>query len=52
VIDPELVTRKMVLIVQDLSALEPIAGKALADYLVSPSTRSSSSVSWSGSSAG
>ena len=35
-IDPELVTRKMVLIVQDLSALEPIARKALADYLASP----------------
>lgn len=35
-IDPELVTRKMVLIAQDLTALQPIAGKALADYLASP----------------
>jgi len=36
VIDSELVTRKMVLITQDLTALEPIARKALADYLASP----------------
>jgi uncharacterized protein YutE (UPF0331/DUF86 family) len=36
VIDAELVTRKMVLIAQDLTALQPIAGKALADYLASP----------------
>ena len=35
-IDAELVTRKMVLIAQDLTALQPIAGKALADYLASP----------------
>jgi hypothetical protein len=36
VIDPELVTRKMVLIAEDLRALEPLARRPLADYLASP----------------
>lgn len=35
-IDPELVTRKMVLIAEDLRALEPLARESLADYLASP----------------
>ncbi len=35
-IDAELVTRKMVLISKDLTALEPFARKALLDYLASP----------------
>ncbi|HLE43374.1 MAG TPA: HepT-like ribonuclease domain-containing protein [Methylomirabilota bacterium] len=34
-IDAELVTRKMLLITRDLTALAPIARKALADYLAS-----------------
>lgn len=34
-IDRELVTRKIVLITRDLSALEPLARKDLADYLAS-----------------
>ena len=34
--DPELVTRKMVLITADLRALAPLAQKPLADYLSSP----------------
>lgn len=34
-IDPELVTRKMVLITADLRALEPVARRPLADYLAS-----------------
>jgi uncharacterized protein YutE (UPF0331/DUF86 family) len=36
VIDKELVTRKMVLITEDLRALQPLAAKGLADYLASP----------------
>jgi uncharacterized protein YutE (UPF0331/DUF86 family) len=35
VIDKELVTRKIVLITDDLKALEPLGRKALADYLAS-----------------
>ena len=35
-IDPELVTRKMLLIARDLTALDPIVQKSLADYLASP----------------
>jgi uncharacterized protein YutE (UPF0331/DUF86 family) len=35
-IDAELVTRKMVLILRDLSALEPFARKDLTAYLASP----------------
>ncbi|MGH7265049.1 MAG: type VII toxin-antitoxin system HepT family RNase toxin [Candidatus Rokuibacteriota bacterium] len=35
-IDAELVTRKLALILRDLTALEPFAGKALAAYLASP----------------
>jgi uncharacterized protein YutE (UPF0331/DUF86 family) len=35
VIDPELVTRKIVLITSDLAALAPIAGKPLDAYLAS-----------------
>ena len=35
-IDSELVTRKAVLIMRDLSALEPIARKDLTTYLASP----------------
>ena len=34
-IDPELVTRKLVLIAEDLQRLEALAGKPLADYLAS-----------------
>ena len=34
-IDKELVTRKLLLITEDLKALGPLAGKALADYLAS-----------------
>ena len=34
-IDKELVTRKIVLITDDLKALEPLGHKALADYLAS-----------------
>ncbi len=35
-IDPELVTRKMVLITADLRALEPLARRPLEAYLASP----------------
>ena len=35
-IDPELVTRKMVLITADLRALEPLARHPLEDYIASP----------------
>jgi len=35
VIDKELVTRKIVLITDDLKAIEPLGRKALADYLAS-----------------
>jgi uncharacterized protein YutE (UPF0331/DUF86 family) len=35
VIDPELVTRKIVLITRDLAAVAPIARKAVEDYLAS-----------------
>jgi len=35
-IDPELVTRKMVLITADLLALEPLARHPLEDYIASP----------------
>ena len=35
-IDPELVTRKMVLITSDLDGLGPLAAKPLNDYLASP----------------
>jgi len=35
-IDPDLVTRKIVLITADLNALAPIAGKNLEEYLASP----------------
>jgi uncharacterized protein YutE (UPF0331/DUF86 family) len=35
-IDPELVTRKMVLITADLRALEPLARRPLEDYIASP----------------
>jgi uncharacterized protein YutE (UPF0331/DUF86 family) len=36
-IDPELVTRKMVLITADLKAIEPLARRPLEDYLASAS---------------
>jgi hypothetical protein len=36
VIDPELVTRKTLLILRDLDALKPIAAKDLASYLATP----------------
>jgi uncharacterized protein YutE (UPF0331/DUF86 family) len=36
VIDKELVTRKVVLITEDLRALGPLANKPVADYLASP----------------
>ena len=35
-IDKELVTRKIVLITDDLKAMEPLGRKALADYLATP----------------
>lgn len=35
-IDNELVTRKILLITEDLRALGPLAAKSLADYLASP----------------
>jgi uncharacterized protein YutE (UPF0331/DUF86 family) len=35
-IDPELVTRKMVLITADLRALEPLASRPLDEYIASP----------------
>jgi len=35
-IDPELVTRKMALIIADLRALEPLARRPLDDYIASP----------------
>jgi len=35
-IDPELVTRKMLLITADLRALEPLARHKLEDYVASP----------------
>jgi hypothetical protein len=36
VIDQELVTRKIVLILRDLTAVQPIAGKTLPEYLATP----------------
>src|SRR5207244_2682803 len=36
VIDPELITRKLTLIIEDLRAVTVIAAKSLADYLASP----------------
>jgi uncharacterized protein YutE (UPF0331/DUF86 family) len=36
VIDRDLISRKMVLIMEDLRRLEPLAGKPVADYAASP----------------
>jgi uncharacterized protein YutE (UPF0331/DUF86 family) len=36
VIDHELVTRKIVLVLRDLTAVQPIAGKVLPEYLATP----------------
>jgi hypothetical protein len=47
VIDQELVTRKIVLILRDLTAVQPIADKALPEYLATPTDEVLAGAIWS-----